>query len=399
MIAYSNYESDNRIRREAEELVKNGYEVDVICLPSEKFGKNYEINGVKVFTITKIRFFSHRDKALSFLYRYFIFGIFLFFKATILKVKRNFNFLHIHTPPDPLVFFVLHFRIFGTVKIILDRHEPLYLGVQALFKNKSSSFIIRLVRFIEKLSFIASNKIILINKIEYEDLIKRDIKKEKLYIVTNTIDENRINIEQDYDCNNLISQTSGFEKKLIFLYQGLIAEERDLDTLINSISLCRNKGSENFHFIICGDGPYLHELQNQIYIKKLEKHFTITGRVSFEKLLYYMYCTDVGLVLAKKNEFYERYSPNKIFEYYSLNKLALVSRLKNLESILKDSCVYYNPEDVIDMASKIDELIENYNEIYRSKVDKINKIYKSNSWKIVRLELLKCYKDLCKKKL
>src|SRR4029077_5062538 len=52
MVSYSMYDSDSRVRRYAETLVKRGYRVDAVALRREKQGtKNDFLNGVRVFRV------------------------------------------------------------------------------------------------------------------------------------------------------------------------------------------------------------------------------------------------------------------------------------------------------------------------------------------------------------
>ena len=53
MVAYTGYESDDRVRRYAETLVKRGYRVDAVALRQEDQSPRDIINGVRVFRIQR----------------------------------------------------------------------------------------------------------------------------------------------------------------------------------------------------------------------------------------------------------------------------------------------------------------------------------------------------------
>lgn len=53
MVAYTGYESDDRVRRYAETLVKRGYRVDAVALRQEGQSPRDIINGVRVFRIQR----------------------------------------------------------------------------------------------------------------------------------------------------------------------------------------------------------------------------------------------------------------------------------------------------------------------------------------------------------
>ena len=395
MVTYSDYEADIRVRREAEALVNEGYWVDIICLPSENRKKKYILNDVRVYPITKFLFFSHRNKLISFLYRYLIFGILMFFKLIQLSISNKYRIVHVHNPPDPFVFFVLPIKLVYRMKIILDRHEPLYLGVQSLFGVDSKSGIIRIIKILENLSFRMSNKIIVINDVEYEDILARGVKKEKLHVLTNTIDEARITLPDDLSCKELRNKTRCNDNCVIFIYQGLIAKERDLDTLIESAkSIYFDSKVSNFHILICGDGPFLLEVKETVKKYGMKDFFSFTGKIPFEELLINICCSDVGLVLAKDNEFYKRYSPNKLFEYYYFKKLVIASKVENLVRIAGSSCMFVNSGDCIDLSDNMIDAIKNLKRIKEEKKDSMDKIYKKYSWISIKKELFNCYKQI-----
>jgi glycosyltransferase involved in cell wall biosynthesis len=395
MISFSEYSSDIRVRREAEALYNNGFDVDVISLPNDTSNTQYKLNDVNIIPITNIRFFSHRGNPLKFLIGYLLFGLTFFFKLFRLNKSHRYNIIHVHNPPDPFVFFAFPLKILFKIKIVLDRHEPLYLGVKSLFGTKSNSFIINLIKLIENISFKLSDKIIVINRIEFLDVKNRGINEDRIAIVTNTLDESRIEIDPNtlLDRKSLLTKVE--ENTFVILYQGLIALERDLDTLLEAVKKIVTKNKKTYlKVVVCGAGPYLSELIKYVQKNELESFFEIKGKIEFNELVKYMKIADLGLVLAKDNEFYNRYSPNKIFEYLYFNKLVIVPKLALLYSIAKDACFFYKPSNADELALRITEIMENYGQLYSDKSENMKKFYNENSWDNVKKNLINCYKEL-----
>ena len=122
MLAHSIMPEDIRIRKEALALVEKGVQVDIICLSEPKKAR-YEI--YKDINIYRIPVIKKRGGYLTFILNYLSTTFFCFLMLITLFPKKRYRFIHIHNPPDSLIFAALPFKIFGT-KIILDIHQKIY---------------------------------------------------------------------------------------------------------------------------------------------------------------------------------------------------------------------------------------------------------------------------------
>ena len=106
-VVFSSYPADPRPRRAAEALVKEGMQVEVICLKeTDREAMRESFNGVE---ITRIPFkhLSRRGGKLSYLAEY---GLFVLLAGAILavrSVRRRYDLVHVHNMPDFLVFSAL----------------------------------------------------------------------------------------------------------------------------------------------------------------------------------------------------------------------------------------------------------------------------------------------------
>ena len=125
MLAYTFYESDNRVRRYAEALSGRGDSVEVISLRRERQPAEGVLNGVKIFRIQK-RVVNERGKLLHLL-RHLLF----FVKSSIFLMKKSimsrYDVIHVHNIPDFEVFAAWLPKCLGA-RIILDLHEILPLN-------------------------------------------------------------------------------------------------------------------------------------------------------------------------------------------------------------------------------------------------------------------------------
>ncbi len=133
MVAHSGYESDNRIRRYAEALVKRGDQVDVIALAEGNASLGSDvISGVTLFRVQR-RSHNETGKWSYFrqLLRFFVTSsVFL----TRRHIRTRYDLIHVHNVPDFLVYTAWYPKLTGA-KIILDIHDI----VPELFASKFPS--------------------------------------------------------------------------------------------------------------------------------------------------------------------------------------------------------------------------------------------------------------------
>src|SRR5215831_9252297 len=115
MLVENAYPQDPRVRNEASLLTSAGYQVSVICLKRPGQAAAELINGVQVYRIPRLEFFKKTPsnnsnflarlwlKLKSFLGYVLEYGYFtsacLFISAYV-WLRRGFDVLHAHNPPD-----------------------------------------------------------------------------------------------------------------------------------------------------------------------------------------------------------------------------------------------------------------------------------------------------------
>ena len=120
MVAYTRYESDNRVRRYAEALAKRGDHVDVVALRQEGQAASDVINGVRVFRIQR-RIASEKNKFM-YLGKLCLFFVRSMAFLTREQFRNRYDLIDVHSVPDFEVFAAAYPKLTGT-KIILDIHD------------------------------------------------------------------------------------------------------------------------------------------------------------------------------------------------------------------------------------------------------------------------------------
>src|ERR1017187_3307447 len=155
------YEIDIRVRRKAEALVAAGYTVDVLALASSySKSKSYILNGVNVNTLSLGK---KRGSLVRYVFEYLAFFLWCFFKLAVWMGKRRYSVVDVNNLPDFLVFAGAYAKLRGA-KIVFDMHEITPEFYISKYGIKEDSWLIKLLKVIEKASFNFADHVITINE-------------------------------------------------------------------------------------------------------------------------------------------------------------------------------------------------------------------------------------------
>ncbi|MGE5057548.1 MAG: glycosyltransferase family 4 protein [Acidobacteriota bacterium] len=339
---------DRRVWKEACALRDAGYRVSVICPKGrEGFTAGYEV-------IEDIEIHRHRIWEASSIAGYLLeYGV-AFAAEFLLTLKvfarTRFRILQACNPPDTIFLIALFLKPFG-VRFIFDQHD---LGPE-LFEakfGKHSRMFHMLVRLAERCSFRAANTCIATNESFKEIAVRRGGKDpERVFVVRNCPDLSKFRRTQ-------VRALNKFGKPLVVAYVGFMGSQDGLDLLLESIEhLVKRQGRQDTHFVLVGGGTVLVELRAEISRKGLEAYVSLTGQVSHEEVAAYLSNADVGVAPDPKNAMNDHSTMIKIFEYMAFDLPVVLFDLKEGRRIAGPAALYAVPNDPIDFAHRINELL------------------------------------------
>ncbi|MGC8490561.1 MAG: glycosyltransferase [Syntrophobacteraceae bacterium] len=340
MPAYSFYDTDNRIIRYAETLVKRGDQVDVIALKEPGKPDWDVLNGVRVFRIQE-RIPNEKGK-LDYLGRLLKF----FFRSakliTKLHLRDPYDLIHVHSVPDFEVFVALVPKLTGC-KIMLDIHDIVPEFYASKFGASPKGMLFNILVTIEKLSARFSDHVIVSNHLWEQKLVARSVPASKCTVILNYPDQETFHKREK----------SRTDEKLIILYPGSLNYHQGLDIAIRAFSKISGKLPEaELH--IYGEGAEKGNLKN------LAAALSVDGRVKFFNLLSIneissvMADCDLGIVPKRNDSFGGEAFSTKILEFMSLGVPVLVSSTRIDRLYFNDEVVqFFNAEDEDDLAEKL----------------------------------------------
>lgn len=342
MVVHAHYPlGETRVQREAEALIRHGYEVDVLCLRRKPEAATEFHNGVRVIRLP-VRY-RHYAGVVGKFWEYLRFFLLAIVKLTQLHRQRPYSTIQTHNLPDFLVFCALIPKL-GGVPIILDLHDLMPEFYAGRFGQDESSLLGRLIRWQESLSCRFADHVITVSKHWRQALIERGIPAHKCSVVMNVADNNIFHpLEDDYP-------RSPDNSEWRMIYHGTFVERYGLDLAIRAVDKVRHE-IPNIHLTLLGGGD-VSMLKQLIQEFGLEKHVTLYEEIRpVEELPEIIRAADVGVVPYRNDPFTDGLLPTKLMEYAALGLPAIAARTTAIETYFKDSMVeFFEPDDVDDLA-------------------------------------------------
>ena len=337
MVAYSFYESDNRVMRYAETLASRGDDVEVISLRRPEQEKAGMVQGVRV---TRIQSRTRNEKGkLTYLLRILSFWLRTMLLLSWRHVRKPYQFIHVHSVPDFLVFTAWLPKLFGA-KVILDIHDILPEFYASKFKTSHDSGIFKIMVFVERLSAAFADHVVIANDLWHKRLIERGVPAKKLTSIVNTPDLS-------------IFSPQGRKRndgKLVLIYPGTLNWHQGVDIAIKAVALIKDE-LPKLEFHIYGEGDA------QSRLMRLANEIGLNGEVVFHdvhpirEIAGKIEEADLGIVAKRADSFGNEAFSTKILEFMCLGVPAIVSGTSIDRYYFDESVVqFFRSGDVEDLA-------------------------------------------------
>ena len=340
MIAYTKYASDGRVRFEAEALAGWGHEVFFLVPKDGSRPRTHILRGVTVKELN-VRKYSGKSN-FHYLLSYLIFLGLAFVATTRLLLQRGINVVHVHNMPDFLVFAGLLPRLFGRA-LILDIHDSVPETYAAKF-GIASGLVFDFLRLEEMVCCSLATRIICVNHVQQEALIKRAIPSDK---ITTILSMPRFSSQKGTADQHKPDQI------FRMVFHGTISKRLGVDLIIEAVpKLVREIPGFELH--IYGDGDDAREIVHLSRSLDVSNYLHFHGGVPWDRLPEELKTMDVGIVANRRNVATELMLPSKLIDYVTLDIPAIVPRLKAIQYYFSEDMVsYFDPENVDSMVEAI----------------------------------------------
>lgn len=368
MLAYAFYDTDTRIKRYAETLIQNGFEVDAISLGRDGQTSRGVEKGVNVYRIQK-RIKNEKSK-ISYFSRTVRFLILSSIFLTKKHLEKRYDIVHVHNVPDFEVFAAWFPKLTGA-KIILDIHDILPEFYVNKYKIDKKSLTYKLLLFIEKRSSGFSDHVIIANHLWHKTITARSIPQKKCTTIMNYPD-------LDFICHNR-SNENRENDKFIIVYPGSLNYHQGLDIAVRAVNILQNN-TPKVELHIYGEGPAKESLISLVRELNLERHVFIKDHVSNDEIINIMKNADLGIVPKRADSFGNEAFSTKILEFMALGVPVVVSATKIDQYYFDESFVkFFKAGDENDLSENILALMKDQ-DLRKRLIVNAFKYVSENSW-------------------
>jgi len=339
------YRRDVRVRQEAQSLTEYGYHVTVIG-PRAPGGKFYDtVDGVVLYSFPAP---PSGEGLMGYAVEYGYAMIMMSFMSFYVWLRHGFDAMHLHNPPDTLVFIAMFYKLLGK-PFVFDHHDlSPELYYYSRYEKRGNQRVYQLLIWLETLSCRMANHVIVTNE-SYREL---DMERAHLPLDRVTIVRNGPDLRQ-FDAAVSPSQPND---RVMIGYLGVIGFQDGVDHLIRAIHhLVTVLKCTDFTCLIVGSGSELEHIQQLSRELQLEPYITFTGWVDYKQVPDYVSRFDLCAAPEQPNPYNHRCTMIKLMEYMAFAKPIVAFDLVEHRRTAEGSAVYASSHE--DFAQKLALLI------------------------------------------
>lgn len=242
------------------------------------------------------------------------------------------------------------------VPFSIKRHGKIF-GILA---KMATPFIVKMMEKWEQKVLDSADKIVVVSDVLKQSLISHGLKPSKIIVRPNGVDPNmfKYNLIE----GKLIREKNNISSENIVAgFAGTFGNWHGIPELTEAIK--KTKHLKNLTYMLIGEGSMKKEMQNEL---EGFDNVIFAGRVPFEQMPAYLSSCDILIVSNSWNPksggaFFG--SPTKMFEYMSMGRAIVSSRLEQLNEILRDmdTALTFEPCDIDGLSKAIEKAVKDKN--------------------------------------
>lgn len=375
---------DRRVWQEARALRSAGAQVAVICPTGRGYEAPYEmLDGIHIYRHV-LPVDAH--SALGYLREY---GSALLAETRLawtILFRHGFDVVHGCNPPDLIFLVALQFKLLGK-KFVFDHHDINPELYEAKFGRRG--FFWRLMVLFERLTFMVADCSIATNDSYRQIAIRRGgMSPDKVFVVRSGPDLTRIApVQPNPDWRRGRDYLVG--------YVGVMGDQEGIDLLLESARhLVFTEGRTDIQFCLVGGGSSLEGLKAMSSGMGLSDYVTFLGRAPDKDLFEVLSTADVCVNPDRVNPMNDKSTMNKILEYMAMGKPIVQFEVTEGRVSAADASLYAAPNDPVDMAEKIAELLSDPERRARMGAVGQERVERDLSWQHQVPRLLAAYRQV-----
>jgi colanic acid biosynthesis glycosyl transferase WcaI len=345
----------------AKELKKQGFEVEVVTgFPNYPGGQVYSGYRIKWFqrevldgiVVNRVPLYpSHDRSAVRRIMNYVSFGFSSLIYITFFT--RRVNVIYAYHPPLTVGFVAAIYKLIRRTPMVLDVQDlwPDTLRATGMINNKH---VLSIIGKFAQMTYRISDRVIVLSEGFSNRLVNRGIAKDKIEIIKNWADEEKLNLTTDFKC-----YTSEDEGYFNILFAGNIGAAQAIGTVLEAADILAKQNS-SVRFILLGRGLELEKLKSVAKLQKINNVIFLPA-VEMEQVGEFLRAADALLVHLRDDELFEITIPSKIQAYMAIGKPILVAVKGDAAKLVNDAkCGVIaepeNPISIVKAALKLESM-------------------------------------------
>lgn len=380
MVTYSTYPGDPRPRRAVDALIREGTNVDLVCLAGEEGNPTRAI--VDGVDILRVPITHRRGGALAYAYSYSAFVLISSLILALRTLTRGYDLVYVHNMPDILVLSSLIPKLFGA-KVVLDLHDPMPELMVAISERPPDSLWVRILKWLEKWSIGRADAVITVNLACKKIFSSRSCRPEKISVVMNSPDGEIFRFEPPPDPPH-----PNATKPFVIMYHGSLVERNGVDLAVEALARVRAVVPTAQLRIYGARTAFLDRVLESVRKGGLQGAVHHLGFHRLEDIVEAIRECDVGVIPNQRSVFTEINTPTRIFEYLALGKPVIAPRAPGIQDYFsEDSLLFFELGNAEELARKIQYVFTHPTEATEI-VKRGQQVYLAHTWPRQRQILL-----------
>jgi glycosyltransferase involved in cell wall biosynthesis len=316
MVAYTRYESDPRVRREAEALIRAGLAVDFVALRRPAQPAHEVVDGVNVFRVRMDRYRGASGARYIGSYLRFLWKAAWWLQW---NGRRRHRLIHVNTMPDFMAYCAWWPRRVRGLPLILDIHDTMPEIFCEKFRVPPDPWKIRLLRWQEVRSARLSTRVLTSEHTKADLLVRHGVPREKITVLLNLPDPGVFGSPDAPPA----PPTPGIFR---MVYHGTLAKRLGVDIALRALFHVREAMDRlgPWRLEILGEGDAKEDLMALCHELGLGDRVEFSGFVPVEELPARLRGAALGVVPTRDQIDTAYMLPTKLLEYVHLGIPAVV---------------------------------------------------------------------------
>jgi glycosyltransferase involved in cell wall biosynthesis len=318
-----------------------GYAVDVVAISGEREPSTELVEGATVVRLP----WTHRRGAgvYRLLWEYLGFTAAASVRVALRMLRRRYDIIQIHNPPDFLALAAVVPWLLGA-RVIVDIHDLSGDMFAMRFGNRrGAEFLDRLLRVIERSATRFADVVITVHEPYRRELASRGVPPAKIQVVMNTVDERLLPDDE----------LQPDDRSFRVVYHGSLTPHYGVQLIVEAAAELAHE-IDDIRVEIYGEGDLLPDLEARALELGIVDCLMIGGRLPQEEVLKRVRAATVGVVPNLPWRLNQFALSGKLFEYVVLGVPAVCADLPTLrEHFSDDEVLFFRPGDARSLAAAL----------------------------------------------